>query len=426
ARRAASRSHAITLATEAGLVGAGPTQIPPAALDAAITATRARLVLQMALEHTGAVAAAVDAHDVLGGTRDERDAAAAQSLAASLPLWDEEREALVRRDRRRRVARTGVDFDSRLTSGEPDTDLPTDLAAAGMTAEEAAIARGRATTPPGAMPEDFEHPGGETEVWPPHPLQALACEPVTDDDYARRARAHSHVARAWAVGGRLAGVRWDGSEQTSAAPDALGAVTLVVERRARPDGLAATSWPTDRHFLREVLALAIGSEVHSPHPTWLDSYDPLDPRRLLCDEVGAAVLKRCAITLQGTLLAGPAVDQTALVAGVVSRLEAFFASGRPESRPAPLDAPAVDGPWPPHPQPLDGWIPGEPVRLTEVVQAIVADDAVLGVEGLALRAGTGPWVTEGAVELDPDCVPGDVDGECVRVRLVTTGECGHV
>jgi hypothetical protein len=174
-----------------------------------------------------------------------------------------------------------------------------------------------------------------------------------------------------------------------------------------------------------VLAFAIGSEVVQPHPTWRDTLDTLDPRRLICDEVGATVLRRSPVVLQGRLVTGAGVERKSTVDGALARVAAYFAAGRPESRPVPMATHLVDGPWPRIDQPSTGWLPGESIRFSEVVQAIVADPAILGVENLAIQVGSEPFVPSslGSVVLEPDCVPWLTDIQCLRVRFVLTGEC---
>ena len=99
-----------------------------------------------------------------------------------------------------------------------------------------------------------------------------------------------------------------------------------------------------------------------------------------------------------------------------------------EPAPDPVPGPAVDGPWPRQDQPADGWTPGESIRFTEVVAAIVADPAILGVENLAIDVdGAGPVPSAaGTVPLPPDGVPVLADLQCLRVRLVLSGGCGDV
>lgn len=394
----------------------------------AVVLLRARLVRRLAHELTDLVAAAVDAERSAGGTVAQRDARAAETLAWSVPLWPDELAAVVRRERRRRSAAAMM---ARLDAIRAATTAPAvaavraDLAAQDLSADEVDVAMAAAPVPLGVVPEDLEHADGASRVWPPHPLQALTCEPVTDADYARRARTHPQVLRAWAVPGRLAGVGWDG-RPVAAAQAAQGAVTLVVERMAKPAGVPASAWATTPLFLTDVLRTAVGTEVDQPHPTWRDSLDPLDPRRLICDEVGAALLRRCPVVLQGTLVTGVGIDRGATVGGALARVAAHFAAGRPESRPAPVTGPLIDGPWPRVDQPSAGWTPGEAIRFTEVVAAVLADPAVLGIEELAIKVGTGgfvPW-TAGTVALDPDCVPELADVQCLRVRFVLSGGCG--
>ncbi len=385
----------------------------------AIALLRGRLVRRLAHELTDLITAAVDAELATGGTVAERDARAATALELSIPLWPEELAAVVRRERRRRTGAAvlaRVDEIVAATTPSAVTAVRTALAAQDLDADEVDLAMGASPVPLGGMPEDFEAADGASRVWPPHPLQSLTCEPVTPADYARRARTHPQVGRAWAVPGQLAGVGWDGRVVTTA-DLRLGAVTLVVERLTGSGPAPA--------FLRQVLAVAIGSEVVQPHPTWRDTLDPLDPRRLICDEVGATLLKVCPVVLQGRLVTGVGVDRAATVAGALARVAGYFAAGRPESRPDAVVVPLVDGPWPRVDQPADGWTPGESIRFSEVVQAIVVDPEILGVENLSIRVGSGPFVpsTAGSVALASDCVPRLADTQCLRVRFALAGEC---
>jgi len=388
---------------------------------------RGRLVRRLAHELTDLIAAAVDAERTTGGTVAQRDARAAEALAYALPLWPEELAAVVRRERRRR---SGAAVVARLDEILAATTTPAvntvraELAAADLDGNEVDLAMGAAPVPLAALPEDFEEADGASRVWPPHPLQSLTCEPVTAADYARRARAHQQVVRAWAVSGRLTGVGWDGRPVPTAVPT-KGAVTLVVERMAKPASVPASSWATTQVFLTDVLRVAIGTEVDQPHPTWRDTLDPLDPRRMICDEVGAALLKVCPVVLQGTLVTGVGADRAATVGGALARVAAYFAAGRPESRPDPVTGPLIDGPWPRIDQPADGWTPGEAIRFTEVVTAISADPAILGVQNLSIKVGGGAFIDSvaGSVPLDPDCVPQLADLQCLRVRFALTGEC---
>lgn len=394
-----------------------------------IALMRARLVRQVAHERADVVSAAVDAER--SGTVAERDARAATELAFWLPLWPEELVAVVRRERRRRTAEAVAERLAAIiaaTSGPAVTAVRADLAAQGLTSDEVDLAMGAAPVPPGALPEDFEEADGATRLWPPHPLQSLTCEPVTALDYARRARAHQQVRRAWAVPERLAGFGWDGRPVTASA--GKGAVTLVVERVPKPPEISVSAWNAAKDaFLVDVLRRAIGSEVDQPHPTWRDTFDPLDPRRMICDEVGVTLLKTILVTLKGRLVTGVGVDRTATIAGALSRVAAHFAAGRPESRPVPVATPLIDGPWPRNNQPADGWTPGEPIRFTEVVQAIMADPTVLGVQGLAIGLGPNPASSAfvpssaGTVAIPADCVPQLSPIQCLRVQLALEGEC---
>jgi hypothetical protein len=130
--------------------------------------------------------------------------------------------------------------------------------------------------------------------------------------------------------------------------------------------------------------------------------------------------------VQGTLVTGIGVDPDALVDDVRGRIAAFFAAGRPETV-APAPAGDVDGPWPRIEQPAGGWVPGEPVRFTEVVAAIVANPDVWGVERLGMKLeGATSFVPQsaGSLEIPPNAIPTLADGRCLRVRFSLAARCG--
>jgi hypothetical protein len=413
-RACGAPGDAVALLSRAPWAGTFTTAQAPAA----IALLRARRVRQVAHELTDVIADAVEAARAGGGSVAARDAQAAGALALSLPLWPDELTALVRRERRRRSAQVlldRIDDVRAATTSAAATALRVELAKQDLTADEAGLAMAAVPVPVGMLPEDFEDTDGSSRVWPPHPLQALTCEPVTAGDYARLARSHPDVGRAWAVKGQLAGVGWDG-RVVAGTTVRLGALTIVVERTSGAQ--------SDTALLREVLATAVGSEVVQPHPTWRDTLDPLDPRRLICDEVGAALLVVCPVVLQGRLVTGVGADRAATIAGALARVAVYFATGRPETREA-VAGPLVDGPWPRTDQPSTGWTPGESIRFSEVVQAISRGEEILGVENLSIKVGAGPFVpsSAGSVSLDPACVPGLAGTQCLSVRLSLQGDC---
>ena len=55
---------------------------------------------------------------------------------------------------------------------------------------------------------------------------------------------------------------------------------------------------------------------------------------MICDEVGAPLLGRCPVVLQGRLATGVGVDRATTVGRALARVAEHFATGRPESRPA--------------------------------------------------------------------------------------------
>ena len=105
--------------------------------------------------------------------------------------------------------------------------------------------------------------------------------------------------------------------------------------------------------------------------------------------MGASLLERAPVLVQATLVTEVGANREAVVDDARARIAAFFERGRPETF-APTPAPVVDGPWPRHDQPILGWVPGEPVRFTEVVEAIVGNPLVRGVEDLAMKVDGDP------------------------------------
>ena len=407
---------------------------------AVVALMRARLVRQVAQEQAGVLASAVTAAQAAAVAAAPRradpdapldgpaiDAAAAAELAWSLPLWDEEVVALVRRERRRRAREVLVDGLDGLRATTADTLVATRsaLTLAGLDADEVTYAVAAAPQAAGLLPEDLEDEQGHSLVWPPHPVQALTCEPVTADDYARRARAHPDVVRAWTVQGRLPGIAWNGLPTDAIASVAVdehaAALTLVVESRTAP------TTPARRDaFLRDVLTTAIGPEAGAPFPDWRDDVDDLEPRRVVCDEVGASLLEGAPVLVQATLVTEVGANREAVVDDARARIAAFFARGRPETF-APTPAPVVDGPWPRHDQPTLGWVPGEAVRFTEVVEAIVGNPLVRGVEDLAMKVDGDPdflSASHGYLPIPRNAVPRLADARCIRVRFSLTSRCG--
>jgi hypothetical protein len=396
-----------------------------------IVLMRARLVRATAQDYADLVAAAVDAER---GSMDPvaiRDVHAAQRLAGLLPLWPSELTALVRRERRRLAQEALVDRLELVRAAASATDVTVcrdalvqadldDTAIAGRPSE-VDVAMAAARMPRGVLPEDLESEDAATQVWPPHPIQALTCEPVTSPDYARRTREHPDVGRAWAVPGRLTGVAWNGLP-TGTSPDIAvdpnaAAVTLVVER------VSHTSTPIGA-FLRDVLRVAIGTECQAPFPSWQDTLDPNDPRRVICDEVGASLLQTAEIVVQGTVITGVGIDAGTTLQGVRDRISAFFAAGRGPT--VPPSAPEVSGPWPLHDQPPGGWVPGDPIRFTEVIGAVVGDPTVLGVEQLSMQVSGDAdfhYLADGSLPIPANAVPELASFDCLTVRFALEGDC---
>lgn len=396
-----------------------------------IALMRARLVRATAQEYADLVAGAVEAERGSTDPVAVRDAHAAQWLAGPLPLWPSELTALVRRERRRLAQEVLVDRLRQVRAAASPTDVTVCRDALVQADLDDTVIPGRpsgvdvamaaARMPRGVLPEHLESEDGATQVWPPHPIQALTCEPVTAQDYARRAREHLDVGRAWAVQGRLTGVAWNGlptgtSPSIAVDPNAA-AVTLVVERVSHP------STPVGA-FLRDVLRVAIGTECEAPFPSWQDTLDPNDPRRVICDEVGASLLQTAEIVVQGTVITGVGIDPDTTLHGVRDRIAAFLLAGRGPA--VPPSAPEVSGPWPLHDQPPGGWVPGDPIRFTEVIGAIVGDPTVLGVEQLSMQVSGDAelhHLAEGSLPIPANAVPKLANLDCLTVRFALAGDC---
>lgn len=353
-------------------------------------------------------------------------------------LWPEEQAAVTsqrQRDRAWRSLRSRADAIRARVADAATFGAAQDVVAdlTGLSGGDAAIAVGIAACPPGSSPEEhWELPGGATRYWPPHPLQARPVEPVTADDYAGLARSYHEVSRAWVVPGRLTGVGWDGRAIADDSSDP-GAVTILVDPK---DTTLRTDATRQQDFLVRVLRHALSgadevsdteaardadpslrAEVDDPYALFRADLDRLAPRRLLCDEVGAALITACPIVVRGTIHAPITADRAAVKGAAVERLETFLAAGREAGAPeAPPWCPeSIDGPWPPPGEPEVGWVPGTSVNVAELVQVVADDPDVLGVEALQARTAGGTWQDE-EVSLEPRCVP-ELQDECLVVEL---------
>ena len=348
--------------------------------------------------------------------------------ASLADFWEDELRTLIRRHRHRL-------FLDRVSALLPDLEPPAQPTIAGiqtqlgLTSDEARAVLAIHPCPPEAMPETWEAADGSTTTWPPHPLQALTTEPVTAADYATCARAAPRVRRAWTVPGALAGIAWDGSVRAQPAPTRKGAVTVLIELDQVPSSVGQR-----RAWMRDVLASITAGPGEAPE-TQLP-YDPLTapnlqvPRRVMCDELGVATVQQCQVMLNGVIHVALGADRVKVLADALGRVAAWFAAGRPESAPATDPAEpcptGIDGPWPSVPQPEGGWMPGEAIRLHELVQVLADDPIVIGVEGVEANV-DGQWyaIALGKLQapLAPDCVPILSDTQCLQVRLELGAEC---
>ena len=388
---------------------------------AVVRVVRARVVARGALDHAGAIDAAIE---MKSGDEDQ-----ARLLLRNDPsfseFWDSEIEDLFRLRGRRRLVEMVMGLSDIIASAEDLWALVSDLAIDnGLDAQEVIGALALHPDPQAAWPELFEDVDGATFVWPPHAIQSRTVEPVTEEDYVSVVRLNSDVRRAWVTRGHLGGaVNWDGTT-VAADSDHPGALTIIVDP---VEGVAA-DLPMAVH--RSLAGPSEVAEVDDPHRLFRDDLDVLSPRRVMCDEIAVAMLSRCEIVVKASLhvAVGTVGDRRVVIERAESRLREFFVSGRPESQPELRSDETFEGPWPkPDPAP-SGWIPGEPIRLNEVIAILADDPAVLGVTDVALRRPGGPWYPSGSASapfdmaLDPHCVPVLADDQCITVTFVLEGQ----
>lgn len=421
----------------AAVLDAAPT-LDPDQVEAVVRLVRRRLVLRAGLDGGRQIDAAIIDATEAGATDVAGEAGAV--LDTDFPhLWPPEREAIARRHihhTRLRSLRLRADaLRDQIGEAAGSADAVAAVTAeTGLAGAAAAAATGIHPCPPDAWPETWEEIGGATRQWPPHPLQARTVEPTAGTDYARLARAVVGAKRAWAVPKVLPGVGWDG-QPTTAVAERRGAITILVD--PTDPGLRDAPAATKRDFLRMVLRNGLAlpwevsddatertvepdlrGEVDDPHRLFRDDLDRGTPRRLICDEIGAAMLSTCPITLRGVIHAPVTADRDRVLQRALQRVAAFLEAGRHalDTEPALDCAGGTDGPWPPPPPPAGGWLPGEAIRVAELVQRLTDDPDVLGIEALEVRTEGATW-QDRTVELDPQCVPGLAETQCVEVRL---------
>jgi hypothetical protein len=463
--RAASRSRAaVDLAASADLERPNGTTLTlsRAAAGAIVGTLRERELRRALLDRTGPLEAAIAGAASTSGAR-----AIAGRLVEDLALWPEEIDALLAAVARRRLLRILRGRSDELR-GRVDTattaanaiaalqdpfaeDAGTELR---LTSAEAELALGQHPCPP-VDPEQWEDADGATRLWPPNPVQARTCEPVTAADYRRLALAAPGVERAWVIKGVGRGIAWDGSIQSTPRPYRRGALTIVFEPAGGTlKSYAAGVSPSDQTLLvglmRHVLGGPTGSSELDPgsheYPDYRTTYRDASPRRLLGDELSAGLLRTFPVVVRGVLEIVPTASSALVLSRAEQLLRAFLSPKRisplePAAPPAtPLVCPEeIDGPWPrggdvraflADPDGLRverGWRPGDPVRASELVQLLHEVPGVAGVAELDVQRdgeGVGSWHKElRAPGNDADfCVP-TFARHCLCVRLVEPQEC---
>ena len=409
---AASRRDALHLVT-AAVAAAGMT-ITPVVGHACVRLLRRDLLRAALLDSSAVVADAVEeasvrlGDDATAGGID--DAATALLLAdpGLAGLWPDEIADLVVRNRKRldleRVAAQADAFRAALDRAGLDT-ISAMLVDEEVDADLATLAQAMCPSPQDLPPERWEDADGDTAVWPPTPDQALRCEPVTADDYATRARAVEGVRRAWAVAGALPGLAWH--RGATVVTDRAGTVTLLVERDP-----AVLAQLTDDELLLKVIGEVLG-EAAAP-------WSALGHRRMLGDEMGAALVRHHPVEVAAVLHCAAGADPGDMVEGARARVRAYLDGGRPRRRPDPSGP--GRGPWPDRPQPSDGWQPGEAIPVTELVQVLAADPLVLGVSKLQVVVRDGPVLREPVRVVATTAVAASSASRIVDGVTTTTGD----
>jgi hypothetical protein len=220
--------------------------------------------------------------------------------------------------------------------------------------------------PPALTADDFEDPSGKSRVWPPHPLQVRPREPVTGEQYLERIRQSELVARAWLIPGIAEGVAWDGTRQAVEIPDQAGAFTLLID--PAPEERDSAPIP----FLSRVLSRLLYDQddtdlvARNAYRDWAKDFTDWGPRRLLGDQIGAALLSQTPVVVKAHLFTGVGTSPQLLRDTLLEQLREFLRSGRTGS----------------------GWEPGRGIRVSEVIQLFQRHPEVRGVEHVALRATT--------------------------------------
>lgn len=330
--------------------------IPASAASSVARVLREPLLLRAVLDRSGAVARAIEEDS-------ENPRRAVAAAVEDLGLWPEEVDALIARERRRRlvdVLRTSADEVRAIVETAPHASGARAALEArfDLTPDQSWLALALHPCPP--VPASFwESAPGATGLWPPHPLQMRTCEPATGEDYRRLLLNTAGVKRAWVLKGLAPGIRWDGEEQKTSLPHRQGALTFLVE----PDqqelkALGAPLASADRAFLSLCLQRALAgqrglSEQARPFPDYRENVDDDTPRRLLGDEIGAALLTACGVVVKGTLEIASNASGERVLRRAEDLLEGFLSSDRisPLERPAAslsrLSCPEdLDGPWP--------------------------------------------------------------------------------
>jgi hypothetical protein len=424
----ASRTRAIVDLTGRELAGLGP--LSEASAAAIVRLLREPIVLQAALDATPSISEAV-----AGAATDDDAVAAAVAALDGAGLWPEEVAGLVRRERRRLFSLTLREQRDAILQTIAATPSVTELETLLDVGADDALVALSLDSAPRVDPAIWEKSDGATTLWPPHPLQALTCEPVTQTDYRRLLLAHPDVARAWVVPGLAEGILWNGNT-TSAFPWRQGAFTFLIEAHDAEAGDA-----TLIDVLETVLGVDVAPETKKPYYDYRDDPNAMTPRRLLGDELCAALVTRFPVVVAGTLEVGPTANTDQVIADAETFLDAFLSAEKiapfePPDIPGPaLVAPRdLDGPWPraeglasyaadPGRETREtGWQPGEPVRITELTQLLQGIEGVLGVADLrAQHQGDTTWATT-ALDIGPYSVP-EFAGHCLCIRIVDPREC---
>ena len=252
---------------------------------------------------------------------------------------------------------------------------------------------------PPARLEDGE---GRSLIWPPHRRQMLSVAPCNQEDYLNHLTEYlrrypyldlesSHPAwqperdRAWVQTGLATGVLWDGQFVYDANPQLSGAVTILLDPPSAGPRLQsvtqAEASSSHRGFLEHCRLAFYSDESETPRRYWGHEAinSEVEVHRCLCDELCIAIVGRTNVHLRGRILHAPELRSDDVRDRVRRFLTHFFYFGN--ELPPGVDDPSFDDRAPR--QGILGWLPGEPLRLSDLRRELLNLEGIEQVTGLS-------------------------------------------